>query len=206
ISRQSVAFAPTAPLLLDTAALPLALASGEMAAVQHALHRNTGGQLAGTRLSQAPGFESWLLLERQRWDELRLHALQTLLDHYERVGALSLGIAAGRQGLEVGPGGEEAHRQLMRLLARAGQRAQALVQYERCRSALARELGVAPQEATTALYERLRRGMGGSGKTLLARAVAAHFLRPESLADSAPFSDGVFMVELANLRDPHNAG
>jgi predicted ATPase len=158
-----------------------------------------------------------------------------------------LGIAAGRQVLEVAPWCEEAHRQLMRLLARAGQRAQALVQYERCRSVLARELGVAPQEATTALYERLRSvmpavpsnlgaagvalvgraleqerliarlsaeecrlltvvGMGGSGKTLLARAVAAHFLRPESLADSAPFSDGVFMVELANLRDPHNAG
>jgi predicted ATPase len=41
--------------------------------------------------------------------------------------------------------------------------------------------------------------MGGSGKTLLARAVAAHFLRPEDLAESAPFPDGVFAVDLAEL-------
>src|SRR4029450_4961166 len=196
--------------------------------------------LAGLSLSQAPDFESWLLLERQRWDELRLHALQTLLDHYEHVGARGLGIPAGRQVLEVAPWCEEAHRQLMRLLARAGQRAQALVQYERCRSVLARELGVAPQEATTLLYERLRSvmpavpsnlgaagvalvgraleqerliarlsaeecrlltvvGMGASGKTLLARAGAGHFPRPEVLAESAPFPDGVFAVDLAEL-------
>ncbi|MBI1877295.1 MAG: protein kinase [Chloroflexi bacterium] len=53
---------------------------------------------------------------------------------------------------------EEAHRQIMRLLALSSQRAVALAQYELCRRALAEELGVEPASETTALYERTRTG------------------------------------------------
>jgi predicted ATPase len=45
-------------------------------------------------------------------------------------------------------------------------------------------------------------GMGGIGKSALARAVAAHFLRPESRADGSLFPDGVFAADLANLAPP----
>ena len=44
----------------------------------------------------------------------------------------------------------------MRLLAQAGQRSAALAQYETCRTLLAAELGVAPDDTTTALYEQIR--------------------------------------------------
>jgi DNA-binding SARP family transcriptional activator/predicted ATPase len=245
ITRQTVAFAPTRPVALDVAAVRAALASGDPTTIQAALDRTPCELLAGLSLSQAPDFENWLALERERWYDQRLQALQGLLDHYERRGALANGIAVGRQLLAWAPWCEEAHGQLMRLLARAGQRAQALVQYQRCQAILTRELGVAPLPATTALYERLRTpmpalpsnlgaarvlvgraseqerligllaepecrlitlvGLGGIGKTALARQVAAHFLRPESLADSAPFCDGVYLVELASLGDSHNS-
>jgi predicted ATPase/Tfp pilus assembly protein PilF len=54
------------------------------------------------------------------------------------------------------PWREEAHRQLMLLLARSGQRSAALRQYETCRRILADELGVEPGAETRVLYERIR--------------------------------------------------
>ena len=52
---------------------------------------------------------------------------------------------------------EEAHRQLMTCLARAGDRAQALRVYERLASTLRDELEAEPEPDTTALFDRLRR-------------------------------------------------
>lgn len=52
---------------------------------------------------------------------------------------------------------EEAHRQLMTCLARAGDRAQALRVYERLASTLRDELEAEPDPDTTALFDRLRR-------------------------------------------------
>src|SRR5262249_51043892 len=51
---------------------------------------------------------------------------------------------------------EQAHRQLMQALAASGQRGAALAQYERCRRILEDDLGVAPDAATTALYEQIK--------------------------------------------------
>ena len=54
------------------------------------------------------------------------------------------------------PWREEAHQQMMRLLARSGQRSAALAQYEICCRILAHELGVEPARETQALYNRIR--------------------------------------------------
>ncbi|MBI5290617.1 MAG: tetratricopeptide repeat protein, partial [Chloroflexi bacterium] len=61
-----------------------------------------------------------------------------------------------RRWLGLEPWNEEAHRRMMELLARTGQRSAALAQFEACRRALADELGLEPAPETTALYERLR--------------------------------------------------
>ena len=53
---------------------------------------------------------------------------------------------------------EEAHRQLMLLLAQSGQRAAALAQFESCRRILEEELGVTPDGETVALAEAIRAG------------------------------------------------
>ena len=58
--------------------------------------------------------------------------------------------------LALDPWREEAHQQLMLLLARSGQRSAALAQYEICRRTLTQELGVPPTPETTALYNRLQ--------------------------------------------------
>src|SRR5262245_4808134 len=125
ITRHSVAFAPTHPVLLDLATFQHALAADDLAALQAALDRSTGELLADLSVGLASDFEHWLTLERERWHELRLHALTRLLDHYEQSGAHAAGITVARQLLALAPWCEEAHRTLMRLLMRAGQRTQA---------------------------------------------------------------------------------
>jgi DNA-binding SARP family transcriptional activator len=60
---------------------------------------------------------------------------------------------------------EAAHRCVMRVLSRKGQRGAALAQYARCRRVLADELNVEPSVETTALYEQI-------GTRTLARTMA----------------------------------
>ena len=52
---------------------------------------------------------------------------------------------------------EDAHRQLMAALARAGHRGEALRHYDRLATLLQRELEAEPDGQTTLLYDRLRR-------------------------------------------------
>ena len=59
--------------------------------------------------------------------------------------------------IELQPWQEEAH-QAMRLLALAGRRSEALVQFLRCRDLMMRELGAEPGPETVALRERIRAG------------------------------------------------
>jgi DNA-binding SARP family transcriptional activator len=51
---------------------------------------------------------------------------------------------------------ERTHRQMMRLHFMAGDRTQAIHQYERCKNALREELDVAPSQRTQELYEQIR--------------------------------------------------
>ncbi|MGE5139486.1 MAG: ATP-binding protein, partial [Rudaea sp.] len=64
---------------------------------------------------------------------------------------------AARQ-LEIDAWREEAHRQIMRVLAAQGDRSGALVQYENCRRILARDLGIEPSAETRTLYDQIKRG------------------------------------------------
>ncbi|NUO02992.1 MAG: hypothetical protein HUU01_20475, partial [Saprospiraceae bacterium] len=103
-------------------------------------------------------FETWMLAEQARLRELVIQALHTLAIYHAGQGQLAQGIGFVRRLLSMEPWREEAHRQLMGLLAQAGQRSAALAQYEICRQILVEELGVDPGPETKALYERIRAG------------------------------------------------
>jgi hypothetical protein len=68
-----------------------------------------------------------------------------------------------RRLLALEPWREEAHRYLMLLLARDGQRSAALAQFEICRQMLVDELDVEPGPETITLYEQIRAGELNSG-------------------------------------------
>lgn len=171
VARQDLAFDPTRPHRVDAllfrdevgAALAAyeasaaAMSAAEAAHLQELMSLYQGELLAGSVIDDAPLFEEWLIGERERLQQLALRALYHLAVHYTEAGAYAAGIAAAERLLALAPWQEEAHRQLMRLLAVDGRRSAALAQYDLCRRLLSEELGIDPTEETTALYEQILR-------------------------------------------------
>jgi predicted ATPase len=121
-----------------------------------ALYR--GDFLAEFSLAGSVAFEEWEVLQREQLHQRALEALSLLAAYHERLGADEPARQYAQRQIELDPWREEAHRQLMRLLARAGQRSAALAQFEACRRVLADALGVQPTAETQALYEQIRAG------------------------------------------------
>jgi len=109
-------------------------------------------------LSDSDVFEEWAVLRREWVHREAVEALYRLADYCERRGDYERARHYAWRQVELEPWREEAHRQLMRLLALDGQRSAALAQYETCRRVLTEELGVEPTGETVALYENIRAG------------------------------------------------
>ena len=115
-----------------------------------------GDFLEGFHVRDAPGFEDWMLAERAHLRELALQALHRLTEIEMSRANYPAALEATARLLAFDPWREEAHRQRMSALARAGQRSAALAQYQTCRRILEKELGVEPSAETTSLYEQIR--------------------------------------------------
>jgi len=171
IDREAIQLNPSGDYEIDVAAFAALLDACD----QH-LHRHTetcrscaqrlqqaaalyrGSFLDQFFLNDSAAFEEWMLLKREWLHQRALAALAQLAGYHERRGEYELVQQRARRQLALDPWHEASHRQLMRVLAASGQRSAALVHYATCQRVLAAELGVAPEEETTALYERIQRG------------------------------------------------
>ncbi|MDE3091948.1 MAG: hypothetical protein KGJ80_21455, partial [Chloroflexota bacterium] len=124
--------------------------------LREAIDLYRGDLLEGLYVDDAPVFEEWLMVERERLRSLALESLQRLVAFYIGWGEYDTGLDYARRLLAMEPWLEEAHRQTMRLLALSGQRSAALEQYETCRRVLAEELNAEPSPETQSLYESIR--------------------------------------------------
>lgn len=122
----------------------------------HAVALYQGDFLSGLFLDDSPAFEEWLLLKREWLRRETLGALHGLTVLHERQRDYDQAHRYAWRQVELDPAREEAHQQLMRVLALSGRRSEALAQYESCRRLLAEELGVEPSRETLALYEQIR--------------------------------------------------
>lgn len=147
----------------DEASSPFASSQSTIDRLGQAIALYRGSLLEGFSVGESPAFEEWLLFKREQIGLQMLTALHRLAALHERRGEYEPAQAYARQQLELEPWQEEAHQQLMRLLALSNQRSAALAQYATCRRLLARELGVEPARETTALYESIRDGTLGRG-------------------------------------------
>lgn len=157
IATQTILFNTTLPYDLDIERFLTPPSSVEsVAALQVRTELYRGAFLDGFYVRDAPDFEGWLRGERERFHNHAVQLLSTLAARYEQGGQIADAMNTLRRLLRVEPWREEAHYQLMTLLAQQGETTAALRQYERCRTALADELDVEPSEALTKLYRQLR--------------------------------------------------
>ena len=144
--------------------------TGDMERLQTAVDQYQGDFLAGFFVDDAPEFEEWQLVERERLRSLAIQAMHQLSTHYMQERLVGSGLLVTRRLLEVEPWREESHQLLIRLLAWDGQMSAALAQYEQCRQLLADELGVEPSPETEALVVQIRaREKEGEPEPLLMR-------------------------------------
>jgi len=144
------------------------------------------GFLSGFTLPDAPLFDEWQFFEGEGLREQVSDALQRLAKWYGDRGEYESAIPYARRWLALDPLHEPAHRELMALYTRSGQRAAALRQYDECERVLHEELGVPPLPETTGLYEQIRdhpwtRSLPGTGSMHNLPAQLTPFVAREAL-------------------------
>jgi len=120
-----------------------------------------GEFLEGFSVSDCRQFEEWQVRERERLHHLAVDGYSELVAYDIEWREYQQGMVHAARLLELDPLMESAHRQMMLLLAKCGQLAAALSQYETCQKLLQAELGVQPSEETHNLYEQIRTGKLG---------------------------------------------
>jgi len=182
---------------LEGAAAAVDGAEAELAAG----HPPRAAELAAAALAVAG--QPFLGGEGGRWAErrqgelraLRLRALLASADAALGTGNPGAALAAAEEAVAQEPFREAAHERVLAAHGAAGNRAEALRAYERCRRLLADELGVPPSAPVQALYERLLLDDGPSAPAGRAGPAAA---RPNLARSLAPFVGRA--AELAEVR------
>jgi hypothetical protein len=109
-------------------------------------------------ITDSTEFEDWIVVQRETLRQQMMNALTHLADQYELVEDYQAARRYAEKQLELDRWREEAHYQIMRVLALDGERSAALAQFESCKRILAAELGVEPSTKTRELYEQIRSG------------------------------------------------
>ncbi len=167
ITRDTVAFKAELPCFVDVVAFSAALrpprdaGESDIARLQSTVDLYRGDFLEGFFVRDAPEFEDWALAQRTRYRELALQAFHTLTARHLEAADYAAAIDSASHLLALDAWREEAHRQLMIALARTGQLAAALTQYQTCRRLMLEVFDADPSAETTALYERIRAALRG---------------------------------------------
>lgn len=140
--------------------------------------------------SPSEAFDEWLAFERARCRALAQSAAQKAIAAHEKAGHLREAILLAQRLVAHDPLREQSHRLLMRLLAVAGERSQAMAQYQACRDILKRELGVEPS-AETNESARLVAAEGGAAQAPSLLSAEADGRAPRGAAQTRGFAIAV---------------
>ena len=131
-----------------------AFASGDLAEAR----AQASAAAALARRSFLPGEEGhWVEEKRRELHDLLVRALECLRDASFAAGNFAEAVRSAQEVTALEPFRESSHRRLMEAHAAAGDPAEALRAYERCRRFLADELGTYPSAETEAVYLGLLR-------------------------------------------------
>jgi DNA-binding SARP family transcriptional activator len=140
-----------AHLTVDVDILERHIADGTREALEGVASVYTGHLLEAFVVDEAP-FDQWVENERSRLREVSMGALERLADLQTDAHEIEKAIQTALHSLRLDPLRESTHRALMHFYAVSGRRGAALQQYRSCVGALARELGVEPDERTKKLH------------------------------------------------------
>ncbi|MFI5672539.1 BTAD domain-containing putative transcriptional regulator [Streptomyces sp. NPDC051704] len=105
-----------------------------------------------------PGWDDeWLLLHRERWDQLRLYALEALAQHFQTEGRHLSALQTSLAAVSIDPFRETPHRIAVEVHLAEGNVASAVKRYQDYRRLLQMELKVAPSPQLTRLVRDLTR-------------------------------------------------
>jgi DNA-binding SARP family transcriptional activator len=100
-------------------------------------------------------YDDWVVIERERFRQLRLHALDSLCESLTGEGRYAAAVEAGQAAIAAEPLRESAHRLLIKAFLADGNRREATRRYRAFRDLLAAELGLAPSPQLTELVTPL---------------------------------------------------
>jgi DNA-binding SARP family transcriptional activator len=103
--------------------------------------------LSADLLPEWDGDDDWVVVERERYLQLRLHALEAMCVRLAEEGRYGEAVEAGLAAVRAEPLRESAHHALIRVHLAEGNRWEAVRQYSRCRRLLLDELGLEPSDA-----------------------------------------------------------
>ena len=98
-------------------------------------------------------YEDWVLIERERYRQLRLHALEAMCHRLTDLGRYELALEAGLAAVACEPLRESAQREVIRVHLMEGNTAEAVRQYRGYARLLADEMGARPSPSMDKLLE-----------------------------------------------------
>jgi tetratricopeptide (TPR) repeat protein len=139
------------------------------------------GFMEGFYLADCPDFEAWQIAEHEWLRREFADMLRRLSGYFADLRQYAQAIKHTQHWLATDPLHEPAHRQLMRLYAANGQRAEALRYYKHAVELLDAELATPPDEETTNLYETIL-----NGQMPVVQPLASVALTPSSVLPPLP--------------------
>jgi DNA-binding SARP family transcriptional activator len=112
--------------------------------------------ISGFSAELLPGwYDEWLTFERERWNSIRVQALETMAKHLAAKGRFAPAGEAAIAASLVEPLRESAHQLLIRIHLAQGNRGLAIAQYRRYRSILRTELNLEPSAELDKMVRKL---------------------------------------------------
>ncbi|MDX1520458.1 MAG: AAA family ATPase, partial [Anaerolineae bacterium] len=149
--------------------------------------------LDGFSLPDAPAFDEWQSLQRERWHQV----MAQILDHLSQAQLdsryLDQAVATATRWIQHDPLHEAAYRRLMETYALAGDIVAALKTYQSCQTTLQRELGIDPSPITHSLAERIKQS---PPQTISLPAIESPALQPSVLPFAGRAGEHARLAEL----------
>ncbi|KPF42679.1 hypothetical protein D621_20435 [beta proteobacterium AAP51] len=162
--------------------------------VQHDLHDSTP-LLGDLRAPEAPELDQWLDGRRATRRAAARQTVETRIEALEAAGDVAAALPLALSLLDGDPLSEDAHRRVIRLHYLRGDRAAALLAFDRCEQLLKHEVGASPSPATLALLATIEQSAPVAHSGAVRSALPAAVLRPPRLvgrdADLAALQRGL---------------